>query len=311
MAGIEERRSSLTRLLSGGWKQRLALGCAILHEPPILFLDEPTSGVDPIARRTFWDLIYQLSAPATPSSSPPTTWTKPNIATALALMYRGKVIALGTPAELKQSLGSHHLLLLEVSDIVSQHEAAGEVPGVTDVAVFGGGLHVTVERCERDSADPPGAGRSRHSSPHSGADRAVHGRRVRRHDRARKRGKPHELPQTEGCYEERTAAHRARRPQPVSGAGASAGDAAAVRLRAHAGRGPHPHLRLRPGSDAPEPRTDRPVPRLALFPDLTRRARLQDHRARHRSEHHPAQHRGSQGLRASICWPARKPTCRC
>jgi ABC-2 type transport system ATP-binding protein len=60
MAGLNERRDSATRILPGGWKQRLALGCAILHEPPIVFLDEPTSGVDPIARRDFWDVIYNL-----------------------------------------------------------------------------------------------------------------------------------------------------------------------------------------------------------------------------------------------------------
>ena len=145
MAGIEERRSSLTRLLSGGWKQRLALGCAILHEPPILFLDEPTSGVDPIARRTFWDLIYELSRAGQTIFVSTHYMDEAEYCHRLALMYRGKVTALGTPAELKQSLGSHHLLLLQVSDIVSSMKLLESVPGVGDVAVFGGGLHVTVE----------------------------------------------------------------------------------------------------------------------------------------------------------------------
>ena len=145
MAGIEQRRTSLTRLLSGGWKQRLALGCAILHEPPILFLDEPTSGVDPIARRTFWDLIYQLSRAGQTVFVSTHYMDEAEYCHRLALMYRGKVTALGTPGELKQSLGSHHLLLLEVSDIVSSMRLLEDVPGVSDVAVFGGGLHVTVE----------------------------------------------------------------------------------------------------------------------------------------------------------------------
>ena len=61
MANLAGRRNSMTRTLSGGWKQRLALGCAILHDPPVLFLDEPTSGVDPIARGAFWGLIHDLS----------------------------------------------------------------------------------------------------------------------------------------------------------------------------------------------------------------------------------------------------------
>ena len=144
MAGIEERRASLTRLLSGGWKQRLALGCAILHEPPILFLDEPTSGVDPIARRTFWDLIYQLSAAGHTIFVSTHYMDEAEYCHRLALMYRGKVVALGTPAELKRTLEEHALLHLEVSDVLSSMQLLEKLPGVSDVAVFGGGLHVTV-----------------------------------------------------------------------------------------------------------------------------------------------------------------------
>src|SRR5271165_7094513 len=118
MAGLEDKRKMMTRLLAGGWKQRLALGCAILHEPPILFLDEPTSGVDPIARRSFWELIYQLSEAGHTIFVTTHYMDEAEYCHRIALMYRGKVTALGTPEELKQSLGSHHLLLLEVSDLV-------------------------------------------------------------------------------------------------------------------------------------------------------------------------------------------------
>ena len=105
MAGLEEKRDSMTRLLAGGWKQRLALGCAILHEPPILFLDEPTSGVDPIARRMFWDLIYQLSAQGRTVFVSTHYMDEAEYCHRLALMYRGKVVALGSPAELKRAAG--------------------------------------------------------------------------------------------------------------------------------------------------------------------------------------------------------------
>ena len=149
MAGIEERRKTVTRLLSGGWKQRLALGCAILHEPPVLFLDEPTSGVDPIARRTFWELIYQLSGAGHTIFVSTHYMDEAEYCHRLALMYRGKVIALGTPEELKRSLSSHYLLRLETSDIVGSMKALEKVPGLRDIAVFGGGLHVTASDGER------------------------------------------------------------------------------------------------------------------------------------------------------------------
>jgi ABC-2 type transport system ATP-binding protein len=143
MAGLEERRATMTRILSGGWKQRLALGCAILHEPPILFLDEPTSGVDPIARRAFWELIRQLSDAGQTIFVSTHYMSEAEFCNRLALMYRGKVIALGAPEELKHSLSGHHILHLEVPDVYDAMQKLEHMEGITDVALFGGGLHVT------------------------------------------------------------------------------------------------------------------------------------------------------------------------
>jgi len=105
MAGLEDQRSRMTSLLAGGYKQRLALACAILHSPPVLFLDEPTSGVDPIARRRFWDLIYQFSAAGQTVFVTTHYMDEAEYCHRLALMYQGRIAALGTPAELKQQMG--------------------------------------------------------------------------------------------------------------------------------------------------------------------------------------------------------------
>src|SRR5438034_10075946 len=144
MAGLEENRRSLTRLLAGGWKQRLALGCAILHEPPILFLDEPTSGVDPIARRDFWDLIHQLSEAGHTVFVSTHYMDEAEYCHRLALMYRGRIIALGTPAELKQRLEGQTLLRLVTPSPLETMKALEGAPGVSEVAVFGSGLHLTI-----------------------------------------------------------------------------------------------------------------------------------------------------------------------
>ncbi|HEX8984488.1 MAG TPA: ABC transporter ATP-binding protein [Bryobacteraceae bacterium] len=143
MAGIEERRGSMTRLLAGGWKQRLALGCAILHEPPILFLDEPTSGVDPIARRGFWDLIYTLSEAGNTIFVSTHYMDEAEYCHRLALMYRGRIVALGAPADLKRQLDSHQLLDLESSDARESMRLLEGLEGLSEIAVFGGGLHIT------------------------------------------------------------------------------------------------------------------------------------------------------------------------
>ena len=152
MANIADRRSALTRTLSGGWKQRLALGCAILHDPPVLFLDEPTSGVDPIARGAFWHLIHDLAETGHTVFVSTHYMDEAEYCHRIALMYRGKVIALGTPEELKHGLDTHYLLNLNAADPLATMRVLEDLPGVLDVAIFGRGLHVMVDDPDSTSA---------------------------------------------------------------------------------------------------------------------------------------------------------------
>lgn len=143
MAGLEDKRGVLTRTLPGGFKQRLALGCAILHEPPILFLDEPTSGVDPISRRNFWTLIYEMSQAGTTIFVTTHYMDEADYCDRLALIYRGKIIAEGTPNELKQKHMVKTVLEIDVDRVVEAMEALYK--NKIETAIFGSLLHATVD----------------------------------------------------------------------------------------------------------------------------------------------------------------------
>jgi ABC-2 type transport system ATP-binding protein len=145
MAGLAGRETSLVATLAGGWKQRLALGAAILHRPAILFLDEPTSGVDPSSRRRFWDLIHTLGSEGVSVLVSTHYMDEAEYCNRVALITRGRLIALGTPHELRgRSLGGE-LLTIEREGIVNAIDLVEKAPGVHDVAVFGSALHVLVD----------------------------------------------------------------------------------------------------------------------------------------------------------------------
>jgi len=147
MANLKGREGSLTRTLAGGWKQRLALGCAILHEPRIVFLDEPTGGVDPISRRNFWELINQLSSEGITVLVTTHFLDEAEYCNDIILINAGKLIASGSPLELK----TEHIKspILEVSlpsgGIVEALETVRVMPWALETSVFGTKLHVMVE----------------------------------------------------------------------------------------------------------------------------------------------------------------------
>jgi ABC-2 type transport system ATP-binding protein len=143
MAGLRGREHLKTRELAGGWRQRLALGCAVLHEPPILFLDEPTSGVDPASRRNFWEMIGDLSSRGITVFVTTHYMDEAEHCDELALIYGGKLVATGSPATLRHRYVSRALLELECSDLMSAFAVLKPEPALTGVALFGTTLHLT------------------------------------------------------------------------------------------------------------------------------------------------------------------------
>jgi ABC-2 type transport system ATP-binding protein len=157
MADLRQQRQWATKILSGGWKQRLALACAVLHDPPIVFLDEPTSGVDPLSRRRFWDLIYAMSDKGVTVFVTTHYMEEAEYCGRLALIYRGRMIATGTPAQLKGNLSSDTILEVGCSLPQEALETIWGMPGVRDAALFGAGLHL---RCENARETEPAVRRA-------------------------------------------------------------------------------------------------------------------------------------------------------
>jgi len=147
MAGLEGRENAKTKDLSGGWRQRLALSAAILHRPEVLFLDEPTAGVDPVSRRAFWDLLYKLIAEGITVFVTTHYMDEAEHCHRLAFIQRGKIIAYGSPAEIKSEMMRGQVLEIAPSDavmavkVLRAAQGSGTLP-IEEVELYGSLVHV-------------------------------------------------------------------------------------------------------------------------------------------------------------------------
>jgi ABC-2 type transport system ATP-binding protein len=149
-AGLEARRDQLAGTLSGGWKQRVALACSTIHQPPLLFLDEPTAGVDPVSRRDFWEQIHLLATAGTTVLMTTHYMDEAERCHRLAFIFRGALLDVGTPAEIVER---RHLRAaeLEADRSLEAARVLRALPAVEEVSHFGTSLRVAT----RDAADPP------------------------------------------------------------------------------------------------------------------------------------------------------------
>lgn len=153
MAGLTGRENTLTANLSGGWKQRLALGCAIVHEPKVVFLDEPTAGVDPISRREFWGLIYAMAKKGVTVLVTTHYMDEAELCQRVGFISQGKLIALDTPEQLKKSQMHGQVLEINTNDpdrtmrVLKAAQDAGRIP-FDEVALYGAQIHAVVPDAE-------------------------------------------------------------------------------------------------------------------------------------------------------------------
>ena len=147
LVGLLERRSELTRNLALGLRQRLALASAILHQPPILFLDEPTSGVDPISRRNFWDLIYDMADRGITILVTTHYMEEAEFCDRLVLIYQGRLIAQGTPSDLKRTL-PEQIIAIYPDRLAEALELVRQLPQIAEAALFADGIHAAAAQAE-------------------------------------------------------------------------------------------------------------------------------------------------------------------
>jgi ABC-2 type transport system ATP-binding protein len=141
LGGLEDE---LTRNLSGAWRQRLALACAIAHRPPMLFLDEATAGVDPVSRRTFWDLIYSMAGEGVSVLATTHYMDEADYCNTIGMMYHGRLIAVASPDTLKEQQPGT-LYQVDCDRPASAQEVLQSLPGVMDTSFHGALLHVTID----------------------------------------------------------------------------------------------------------------------------------------------------------------------
>lgn len=145
ITGIGEFRSRITATLSGGWKQRLALGCAIIHEPKIIFLDEPTSGVDPIARGSFWKLLKEMASHGVTAFVTTHYMDEAENCNRLALIYKGAIVAMDSVLALKTQCMKEKVLKISVPDSQEWLHNLRHIKGIKEAALFGISIHAIVE----------------------------------------------------------------------------------------------------------------------------------------------------------------------